>query len=90
MPYEKAVYNGEQFIQACFGECVEYARRYVKDNPKEKYDYDDFVAVYRMKEAEEGWHVPIYPEEHVIPLDHFPNTDMERIVDIYERYRDEE
>ena len=82
----KATYNAEQFVQACFGECVEYARRYVKDNPKEFYDYDDFVAVYRIKEAEEGWPVIIGAGDY-FDYDPWYKDDVERFVDIFEESR---
>lgn len=57
MPIEIVTYNAEEFVKCCMGEGIEYARRYVKENPKERYSTDDFAEVYRMKEREEGWKI---------------------------------
>ncbi len=84
MPYEKVTYNAEQFIQCCFGECVEYARRYVKDNPKDEYSTDDFMEVYRMKELEEGWKISKYRDKTYPNYGHWYDEDVERLVDIWE------
>ena len=84
MPYEKVTYNAEQFIQCCFGECVEYARRYVKDNPKDEYSTDDFMEVYRMKELEEGWKISKYKCQEYPDYGHVWDDTIERLVDIYE------
>lgn len=84
MPYEIVTYNAEQFIQCCFGECVEYARRYVKDNPKEEYSTDDFAEVYRMKEREEGWKISTYRNKTYPDYGRTTDDSLERIIDIWE------
>lgn len=44
----QVTYSADEFIKIHWGDGIEYAKQYVKDNPKDRYDSDDFAEVYRM------------------------------------------
>ena len=74
-------YDANSFCEAQFGECLPYARRYVKEHPKESYSTDDFMEVYRMKEREEGRRITRCSH---ISYGNYHSETLERFVDIME------